>query len=210
MRCSKHAIAFAFVLSVSAAARAQPSPIPPAPHVIEFLDGNWSMLAADYRYEISGQSIVIPRGFVTDFASIPPKLQSVLRAHGRYSRAAIIHDFLYWAQPCSRRQADNIMRLVMRRSGVDALQLTTIFKAVDWFGKAAWNGNRALRDRGVPHVVPIPFVAHADTRTWDATLDALIEAGVRDPQFSVSPTFCALGGPGSAPPEPPPPAPVPL
>ncbi len=50
------------------------------------------------QYEIgelhSGHVIVVPPGFETDGASIPRLLQGILPAWGRWSRAAIIHDFL--------------------------------------------------------------------------------------------------------------------
>ena len=50
------------------------------------------------RYEIgalgSGQVIEVPVGFRTDGASIPRLLQGLLPAWGRWSRAAIIHDYL--------------------------------------------------------------------------------------------------------------------
>jgi hypothetical protein len=48
-------------------------------------------------YQIGQTSTVIvaPRGFVTDFASIPEAFWSFgLSAHGRYSKAAIVHDYL--------------------------------------------------------------------------------------------------------------------
>lgn len=197
------ATALAVAFCAPGVARSQPNPLsPPAPHVIEFLDGHWSLLASDYSYTIAGETIFIPRGFVTDFASVPRKLQSVLGSHGRYSRAAIIHDFLYWAQPCTRQQSDNIMRLVMRNSGVPDWQILAVFKSVDWFGKIAWRDNAALRRRGVPHVVLPGSFALADRHTWEGALDVLVAAGVRDPQFSVSQSFCALGGPADATPSP--------
>src|SRR6185436_15292102 len=104
---------------------------------------------------------------VTDFTSIPPKLRSFLDSHGRYVRAAVIHDFLYWAQPCSKPQADNILMIAMKQSGVDRLQRTAIYKGVAIGGDAAWNGNRSERQRGVTHVVPLADFAMTDTMTWD-------------------------------------------
>lgn len=42
----------------------------------------------------SGRLITVPAGFLTDGASIPRVLQGVLPAWGRWSRAAVIHDYL--------------------------------------------------------------------------------------------------------------------
>src|ERR1700709_1690961 len=98
----------AIVLAVSAVAQ---QPID-APLLKPFADNHDWVLFADVRYRI-GQSdtvIRVPRGFVTDFASIPQGFWSLnLSPNGRYSKAAIVHDFLYWTQACSRDQADNLL-----------------------------------------------------------------------------------------------------
>jgi hypothetical protein len=61
--------------------------------------------------------IEVPRGFVTDFASIPYGVTAFFLPTGQYSRAAVIHDYLYWTQRCSREQADRIFVLAMIESG---------------------------------------------------------------------------------------------
>ena len=75
---------------------------------------NW-MLAEPLLWRVgdSGESIVVPQGFVTDFASIPPVLQSLIRPLGPHLRPAIVHDYLYWEQTCSRKQADRLFRVAM-------------------------------------------------------------------------------------------------
>lgn len=40
-------------------------------------------------------NIVVPEGFITDFASIPRFLWSIYPPTGRYQEAAVIHDWLY-------------------------------------------------------------------------------------------------------------------
>ena len=42
--------------------------------------------------------IVVPRGFVTDLASIPRPFWSWLPPDGPWAKAAVIHDFLYYTQ----------------------------------------------------------------------------------------------------------------
>ena len=77
----------------------------PAPTLKPFSDSKDFMLVRDMVY-ILGQtdiSITVPKGFVTDFASVPKELWSFgLSLHGKFSKAAIIHDYLYWTQGCSR------------------------------------------------------------------------------------------------------------
>lgn len=46
----------------------------------------------------SFQSVVVPKGFVTDLASIPRVFWSLLRPDGEYAYSAIIHDYMYWMQ----------------------------------------------------------------------------------------------------------------
>jgi hypothetical protein len=62
----------------------------------------------------------VPAGFVTDFASVPGLFTWLVPRYGRFTKAAILHDFL-----CDeakegrfiRSQADGIFRRVMRELG---------------------------------------------------------------------------------------------
>lgn len=64
------------------------------------LNANWRLweLETPLTYEVgqegSGRIIEVPRGFVTDGASVPRLLWPLFPAWGRYSRAAVIHDYL--------------------------------------------------------------------------------------------------------------------
>lgn len=95
----------------------------------------------------------VPVGFVTDLASIPRAFYSVLRPDGEYIVGAILHDYLYWAQPVGRADADLVLRSSMKEYDVPAAQITALYEAVDKFGGGAWNGNRALRERGEKRVL---------------------------------------------------------
>lgn len=56
-------------------------------------------LCEPLEYRVGGaespEIIVVPCGFVTDFASIPFGVRNLFPALGRWGRPAIIHDFLY-------------------------------------------------------------------------------------------------------------------
>ena len=89
---------------------------PPSPAVRAFGDNKFWITVEDMIYVIGSTSerIVVPKGFVTDFASIPQPLWSLgLTPDGQYSRAAVVHDYLYWSQGCTRAQSD---RLLVSRS----------------------------------------------------------------------------------------------
>jgi hypothetical protein len=110
------------------------------------------MLVESVEYSIghSGVIIIVPKGFVTDFASIPQPLWSFgLSPHGRFSKAAIVHDYLYWKQDCTREQADKLLLIAMKESGVSSSQQTEIYLGVRAGGESAWESNRRDRAAGL-------------------------------------------------------------
>jgi hypothetical protein len=146
---------------------------PPAPFVHAFADGgNW-MLQSPLIHEIGEDGryvVIVPRGFVTDFASIPQVVQ-VLRGvrptTERYGVAAVVHDYLYWRQDCTREQSDRIMAIAMKEAGVSMLERTLIYEAVRQFGQSAWDGNRSARQTGLIRTVAPPYDEVPPTGTWD-------------------------------------------
>src|SRR5687767_6419042 len=83
--------------------------------VRQFNDGTYWIVIEPVVYRIGNTQlqIEVPRGFVTDFASIPYGVTAFFLPTGQYSRAAVVHDYLYWTQRCSREQADRIFLLAM-------------------------------------------------------------------------------------------------
>jgi Protein of unknown function (DUF1353) len=94
------------------------------------------------------QRVAVPKGFVTDLASIPWQFWSVLRPDGEYAYAAIVHDYLYWAQTRTRLVSDEILKSSMEDFNVDKLKIQTIYGAVRAFGESAWNENARLKANG--------------------------------------------------------------
>lgn len=79
-------------------------------------DGKCWQLVREFEYHIGEEEgpeyIQVPPGFVTDFASVP-RLFFFLPDWATYSKAPILHDWLYYAKavmdkPISRRRADDI------------------------------------------------------------------------------------------------------
>ena len=139
--------------------RAQ-QPLPP-PVVQPFNDGAYWTLIQPFTYIIGQTShqITVPAGFVTDFASIPAVLRGLLSPTGQEGRAAIIHDYLYWEQRCSREQADWILRLGMIESRVPLVTRQAVYWAVRAMGESAWVVNAADRRDGQPRVIPAIDIA---------------------------------------------------
>lgn len=65
-----------------------------------------------------GEMIEVPVGFITDLASIPKVLWTFYAPFGKYSKAAVIHDFLYRKQFKTRRESDLIFYNAMKADGV--------------------------------------------------------------------------------------------
>ncbi len=102
-----------------------------SPEIVPFYDEYWMLQEAlvfhmerihrSERYPATPMEaiITVPAGFVTDLASIPPPANVVFSKTGRYSSAGIVHDYLYWVQPCgdderSREIADRIIKEALK------------------------------------------------------------------------------------------------
>ena len=115
--------------------------------------------------------IVVPGGFVTDLASIPRALFSILRPDGDYAQAAIVHDYLYWTQTTTRKYADEVFRVAMRDLEVAPRILETIYFAVRTFGQDAWDENSKLKRGGEKRFLK-KFPKEAKTRWQDWKQDS--------------------------------------
>ena len=168
-------------------------PIPP-PLVLPFNDGQQWVVTAPLTYQIgdSPHTITVPAGFVTDFASIPRVFHALLAPTGRPGRGAIVHDYLYWEQDCTREQADWILMLAMIESGVDAVTRGLVYRVVDWFGAGAWEQNQQERNAGLPRLIPPEFMKIPALAVWPTYRQDLFQKGVRPPPRSATvPAYCA-------------------
>ena len=163
----------------------------PAPVLSPFADqAHWVLLRPlEYRIGDTGLVMRIPQGFVTDFASIPRALWQLYPPHGRYSRAALIHDYLYWKQHCTREQADQIMLTAMEDSQVKPGACRIIYRGVRLGGQAAWKANARERLAGKLRVIPEEYLPIPDAMTWEEYQRQLIAAGVREPASNTGRTL---------------------
>ena len=187
--------AFALAVLCAAAGAVAQQPID-APVLKPFADNHDWLLVNDvvYRPGNADASITVPRGFVTDFASIPQAFWSAdLSPNGRYSKAAIVHDYLYWAQPCSREQADNLLDIAMQESNVGYFQRTTIYWGVRAGGDGAWQANATQRAQGLPRIVPAESFAFGPNVVWADYRRTLPVVPMVDLAAATPPAYCALG-----------------
>ena len=192
---SKHVCVLIALLCVARTSWSQQ--VPPSPLVRAFGDNQFWIVVEDMVYVIgsTNERIVVPKGFVTDFASIPQPLWGVgLSPQGQYSRAAVIHDYLYWSQICSRGQADRLLVIAMKESRVSSFDEFLVYQGVNIGGAGPWDANAAERKAGLPRIVPEQYLRPADPNTnWPSYREFLVKQGVKDPPFEQDQSYCPYG-----------------
>ncbi len=122
---------------------------------------SWSPLPG-----VSLPSVTVPVGFVTDFASIPRALWSVLPRDGDYVWAAVVHDYLYWEQRTSKADADNVLDAAMQDFKIPTLQRVAIYEGVSRGGQSSWDDNSRRRKAGEKRILKLfpgePTIKWAD------------------------------------------------
>ncbi|PAF44172.1 DUF1353 domain-containing protein [Helicobacter sp. 11S02629-2] len=91
-----------------------------------------------YREDDNSKTIDVPVGFITDFASTPRILWSVLPPFGRYAKASVIHDFLcerFHKGLNTRKEADYIFLEALKASKVAPSKIYTLFLGVRLYSK---------------------------------------------------------------------------
>jgi uncharacterized protein DUF1353 len=116
--------------------------------------------------------VTIPRGFVTDLATIPEYFWWALPPSGRYGHAAILHDWLYWDQSSSREIADRVFDVAMDELQVAMPLRKAMWAAVRVYGGKHWLRADAERQNGGSRILKkfpeSPTVTWADWRTQPA------------------------------------------
>jgi hypothetical protein len=119
-----------------------PDPLPVAVLVRREREGRTLCAVADSLRAFSrakGLIIPIPRGYVTDWASVPSLAQLHIQPFGRHAWAALAHDWLYSVgEPAGKALADAIFREKLEEAGVPALRRVVMGRAVEWFGSGGY------------------------------------------------------------------------
>jgi|GEM_PF-3479206 len=135
------------------------------PKIKQFKDKHWVLQENFILYiglndSDTGQqpSIEVPAGFVTDLASIPPPADLILDDWHRYASAAIVHDYMYWVQPCGKpgkRIADKIFKQSLKATKNSKIKayLMKLFVSSN-FGRKAWKSNLEKRNQGESRFIP--------------------------------------------------------
>ncbi len=118
----------------------------PYPALVQVNDDHWVLLGSFSYTGADGTVYTAPMGMVTDLASIPRPLWNILPPFGQYTGAAVIHDFLYQTQTCTKEQADLVLAEAMDAAGVTHFIREAIYKGVDIGGWPAWNSHALKPD----------------------------------------------------------------
>jgi hypothetical protein len=86
-----------------------------------------------FESDVLGTTVVVPVGFITDFASVPRAPLTFWLAGDRARAAAVVHDYLY-SIGFDREQADNVFLEAMEETGISRPVRSAMFRAVRMFG----------------------------------------------------------------------------
>lgn len=124
-------------------------------------DTNWKVREG-FSYRGKSETFSIGVGSETDFASVPRIFVWFLPRYGRYTLAAVLHDYL-WRQRASTGamdyiDADGLFRRAMRELDVPFLRRWIMWAAVRW-GALFKPGGRRGWWREAPRVLLVTVVA---------------------------------------------------
>lgn len=92
-----------------------------------------------YCYPPTGELILVPAGYMTDFASIPDPVKPFIDVFGDNAEAAVAHDWLYAVgEPGLRQKADELIRFAVKEQGVGLITRNAIYLGVRAGGGAAY------------------------------------------------------------------------
>jgi hypothetical protein len=103
-----------------------------------YLPGEWVVLTALVYQALAG-IYSVPRGFITDLASIPRVLRSIYERNGLSRRPAVLHDYLYCAQLTTRAEADALFLEALAAEGVGWAMRRSMWLGVRVGGWVYWN-----------------------------------------------------------------------
>jgi hypothetical protein len=105
---------------------------------------NWKLHEALEYVRTNGEKIIVPAGFITDFASVPkfiPFAYVIFKDEGR--KAAVIHDYYYRVIRKDKHEADRLFLGALRDSPEVAIwKIVLLYWAVSLFGFFSWDKNR--------------------------------------------------------------------
>ena len=100
-------------------------------------------LTRDYRLEVEGVTVVVPRFFRFDGASIPAAAWVLTYPpfHPDVMLPSLVHDWMYYNHQETREKTDDIFFALLRGNGVSRLTANGMWAAVRAGGGIFWNND---------------------------------------------------------------------
>ncbi|MDP9652066.1 DUF1353 domain-containing protein [Paraburkholderia caledonica] len=104
--------------------------------------GTWRLIAPlVYQSDVAKQTFTVPKGSLTDFASVPRVMIAFLLTGDTAHEASALHDWLYGSHVVPRGVADAVLREAALVSGVPAWRAFLLWAGVRIGGGGShWNG----------------------------------------------------------------------
>lgn len=111
-------------------------------HASSHFGKDFWIVKKEFRYAIDGDKnkiVIVPRGFLTDGATVPRLFWGLIPPWGKYGQAVVLHDYLcevpgYWNygtwEELERKDVDQIFNQAMGNLGVSSLLRKTLYTAV--------------------------------------------------------------------------------
>ncbi|HHR3990228.1 TPA: DUF1353 domain-containing protein [Salmonella enterica] len=118
------------------------------PAILEMLDHFLWRVYEPFEFYLSddiSDIISVPAGFITDFATIPRIFWTFMPPDGKYSKTAIIHNWIYDNALRTKKEADLILLDRMTVLGVPKWKRIVMHLAVRWFGRGMYGKERCNR-----------------------------------------------------------------
>lgn len=114
---------------------------------VEVSKRDWELHEPLEYLRSDGERIVVPAGFITDFASVPkfvPFAYVIFKDEGR--KAATIHDYYYRVAGKDKHEADKLFLGALRDSPEVAIwKIVLLYWAVALFGFFSWKESEKRR-----------------------------------------------------------------
>lgn len=101
---------------------------------VKYIHGTNNPKMYKLRQGLIFEDTTVFAGFETDFASVPKSLQWLYTPQGKYSRSAVLHDYLYSLPNFPKELADDMFFRAMKSDGVDIVTRHLFYWAVKYFG----------------------------------------------------------------------------
>ena len=103
--------------------------------------GEWQVISPLVYTSKAGRVWIVPKGFITDLASIPRTARILIDRNGSSRPAAVLHDYLYATGAVGRVEADSLFLEALEAASVGWMTRHLMHSAVRVAGWMFYRGN---------------------------------------------------------------------